>query len=224
MTRDGPTQSMQSLALRERVALASLPVSTGAAVLVMVLVSRASLLWPALVLVMGTGISAVVVARRLEAETRQRLGRRVKVGVVAGVAATAAYDLVRYGVVTLFSWSVDPFKTFPLFGRLLLGAGASAGALWVAGTAYHVINGLGFAVGYTLVISRPGLLSAVVWALVLETFTILLYPDWLGLTAIGEFFSMSMPGHLAYGVVLGFLATRMAPGAGQAARSATVTP
>ena len=58
------------------------------------------------------------------------------------------------------------------------------------GIAYHVLNGLGFAIGYTIVVRRPGLISAVVWAMVLETFTILLYPDWLGLTAVGEFFSI----------------------------------
>jgi hypothetical protein len=120
-----------------------------------------------------------------------------------------AYDLVRYGVVVLLSWSVDPFKTFPLFGQLLVGPDAGGPALWTAGIVYHVLNGLGFAVGYTLVVSRPGLLSAIVWGLVLETFTILLYPDWLGLTAVGEFFSMSMLGHVAYGAVLGAVAIRL---------------
>jgi len=151
----------------------------------------------------------VFLARILPPEARRALARRAWIGLVAGVAATAAYDVVRYGLVTLFSWSVDPFKAFTLFGALLVGRDASTAALWVAGTAYHILNGLGFAIGYTLVIRRPGRLSAVVWAMVLETFTILLYPDWLGIRAVGEFFSMSMLGHVAYGLVLGAVAIRM---------------
>ena len=71
-----------------------------------------------------------------------------------------------------------------------------------------LLNGLGFAVGYTVVVPRPRLWSAVTWALVLELFTILLYPNWLGVTAVQELFSMSMIGHLGYGVTLGVMATR----------------
>lgn len=60
-----------------------------------------------------------------------------------------------------------------------------------------------------LVIRRPGLVSAVAWAMVLELFTILLYPDWLGVPAIGELVSVSLLGHLAYGLALGLVAIRM---------------
>jgi hypothetical protein len=185
---------ISAVSLRERLLLASLPVSTGVAVLVTITMVKHSLLWPSLVLLAGTGASAAAVAWRLQPVARQWLRRQVRTGVLAGMAATAAYDLVRYGLVVLASWSVDPFKTFPLFGRLLLGQAAPAAALWVAGSAYHLLNGLGLAVGYLLVVPSPGLVSAVIWALMLETFTILLYPDWLGLSAVGEFFSVSMAG------------------------------
>jgi hypothetical protein len=197
--------------VRERVALALLPLSTGAAVLATILIVPDSLLWPTLVLAGGAGATAVVVARRLPPDARRAVGRRVRVGLIAGVAATAAYDVVRLGLVLATPWSVDPFAAFPLFGRLLLGAGIGPAAAWTAGTLFHIANGLGFAVGYTLVIRRPGPVSAVVWAMVLETFTILLYPDWLGVTAIGELFSVSVLGHLAYGLALGLLARRMLP-------------
>jgi len=197
--------------LRSRLLLALVPVSTGAAVVVTILLWPDSLLYPALVLLGGTGATAVAVTRGLPEEARRAVRRRVAVGLVAGGLATAAYDVVRYGLVTLLSWSVDPFRPFTLFGQLLVGRGAPPAALWAAGIAYHIVNGLGFAVGYTIVVRRPGLVSAVVWALVLETFTILLYPDWLGITAVGEFFSMSMLGHLAYGLTLGAVAMRMSP-------------
>lgn len=177
--------------------------------MVTILVWPDSLLFPALILLTGTGATALAVARGLPAPARRAIGRRVVIGLIAGAVATAVYDVVRYGLVTLLSWSVDPFRPFTLFGQLLVGRDAPGPALWAAGIAYHVLNGLGFAIGYTIVVRRPGLISAVVWAMVLETFTILLYPDWLGLTAVGEFYSMSMLGHVAYGLALGAVAMRM---------------
>jgi hypothetical protein len=212
-----PREPLLAPPLRQRLVLAALPVSTGAAVLVTIVAVPDSLLWPTLILVAGTGATAAVAAHRLPAAWRSNLGRRVSVGFWAGLAATAVYDVVRYGLVVLFSWSVDPFGAFPLFGRLLIGADAPGPALWLAGIAYHVLNGLGFAIGYTLVVPRPGLRSAVTWALVLETFTILLYPDWLGVAAVGEFFSMSMLGHVGYGLTLGAVARRAESRTGPAA-------
>ncbi len=195
-------------ALLRRALLALLPLSTGTAVLVTILVVHDSLLWPTLVLVAGTGITAVAAARGLPAAHREALARRVRTGLVAGVWATLVYDLVRYALVAVLQWSLDPFGAFPLFGRLLIGADHPAAVLWVVGTAFHLLNGLGFAVGYTVVVRRPAVATAVAWAMMLEMFTILLYPDWLGVRAIGELFSMSMVGHLAYGVVLGVVAVR----------------
>jgi len=190
----------------QRAALALLPLSTGAAVAVTILFVPDSLLWPAVVLLAGSGVTAVAVTRRLPPPARRAAGRRVRIGLVAGVAATIAYDVVRWVLVVATPWSVDPFVAFPLFGRLLIGADAPGPAVWLAGTLFHAANGLGFAVGYALVIRRPGLVTAVVWALVLEAFTILLYPDWLGTPAIGELFSVSVLGHLAYGLTLGLVA------------------
>lgn len=189
--------------------VALFPLSTGAAVLVTILFVPDSLLWPALVLVTGTGLTALVVARRMHPDARRRLGRRAGIGLVAGVAATLAYDGVRWLLVVATPWTVDPFGAFPIFGQLLLGIETSGAAAWAAGTLFHAANGLGFAVGYTLVIRRPGLVTAVAWAMVLELFTILLYPDWLGTPNIGELFSVSVLGHLAYGLVLGAVAIRM---------------
>lgn len=207
MSGGAPTHVLPSL--RCRVVLSLLPVSTGAGVLVTTAFARDSLLVPVLILVAGTGITAGVVARRLPRQLLSELRRRVAVGLVAGAAATVAYDLVRYFLAATMSWSTNPFRPFKLFGQLLVGTGTSTTWQWIAGTAFHIVNGLGFAVGYVIVVRRPALSSALVWALVLETFTILLYPDWLGLTAVSEFLSISMVGHLAYGVVLGLVAAHM---------------
>jgi hypothetical protein len=45
---------------------------------------------------------------------------------------------------------------------------------------------------------------------VLEAFTVALYPPWLGLTAVAEFVSVSLLGHLAYGTTLGLVTARSA--------------
>jgi hypothetical protein len=199
-----------SLKPAERLLLSLLPLSTGGAVLVVIVLDGDSLVWPTLVLVAGTATTAVVLARRLPARVRRALSRRVRLGLLAGLAATAAYDAVRYLAVALTSWSVRPFQVFALFGQLLVGRDAPAGVQLLAGTAFHLLNGLGFAVGYAVVVRRPGVVSAVAWALGLEAFTVALYPPWLGLTAMSEFVSVSLLGHLAYGTTLGLVTTRSA--------------
>jgi len=199
-----------SLRPAERLLLSLLPLSTGGAVLVAILLDSDSLVWPTLVLVAGTGTTAVVLTRRLPAGVRRALSRRVRLGLLAGLAATAAYDAVRYLAVAVTSWSVRPFQVFALFEQLLVGRDAPAGVQYLAGTGFHLLNGLGFAVGYAMVVRRPGVVSAVVWALVLEAFTVALYPPWLGLTAVGEFVSVSLLGHLAYGATLGLATARSA--------------
>lgn len=195
--------------VRERLLLAGLPLATGGAVLVAIILSIGSLLLPTALLMAGTGLVAVVVARRIGAAARAVLAVRIRVGLVAGVAATVAYDTARYGVVALADWSLDPFSTFGLFGRMIVGTHTGTVVRYVVGTGFHLLNGLGFAVGYLIVFARPRVWTAICWALVLEAITITFYPSWLGLTAVGEFFSMSLIGHLAYGAVLGETAHRL---------------
>ncbi len=156
-----------------------------------------------MLLAASTGATGFAVARGLGADARRELRRRFAVGLWAGVPATAAYDLVRYAVVALTGWSVRPFRVFALFGQMLIGSDEPLWARYVAGTGFHLLNGLGFAAGYALVFRRPAIGTAVAWALVLEALTVVFYPSWLGVTALGEFVSMSMIGHLAYGLVLG---------------------
>jgi hypothetical protein len=125
--------------------LALLPLSTGGAVLVAILLDSDSLVSPTLVLVAGSTTTAAVLTRRLPAGVRRALSRRVRLGLLAGLAATAAYDAIRYLAVAATSWSVRPFQVFALFGQLLVGRDAPTGVQYLAGTAFHLLNGLGFA-------------------------------------------------------------------------------
>lgn len=186
-----------------RLVLAAVPLSSGGAVMVAIVFSSDSLILPTLLLLAGAGATAFAVARGLSSDARRSVYRRLVVGVWAGMPATIVYDLIRYAAVAVAGWSVRPFGAFALFGQMLIGQGQPRWAQYLVGTGFHLVNGLGFAAGYAVVFRRPAWPSAVAWALVLEAMTIVFYPSWLGITALGEFVSMSMIGHLAYGLVLG---------------------
>jgi hypothetical protein len=148
----------------------------------------------------------VVVLRRLPPAARRMLRRRVRIGLVAGLAGTVAYDLARYGVVALFSFSFQPFHVFSVFGELFLGPDHAPATLFLVGLAYHVSNGTLFGVAYVLVIRRPSWWSGALWGLGLELSMALLYPSWLRIQMLGEFLEVSAIGHVVYGSVLGIVA------------------
>ena len=122
------------------------------------------------------------------------------------MAATLAYDLCRLAIVHVFSVEFWPFDVFTRFGQLLVGDSFPSPLVTMVGTVYHYVNGIGFAVAYVLFVRRPRVLTALLWAGVLETFMVSLYPGWLDLKALKEFISISVAGHLAYGLVLGLTA------------------
>jgi len=137
------------------------------------------------------------------------VARRIRLGLVSGAVATVCYDSARMLFVTLTDASVRPFDTWRLFGLALVGPGAAHWAYWAAGTAYHVTNGLLFAVAYTIWFADRGPLWGIGYAMVLEAFMLGLFPGWAHVKAFGEFTQMSVLGHVVYGAVLGFLARRL---------------
>jgi hypothetical protein len=195
-------------AARYRVLLGLLFLASGVA-LIVYLVARVSLDL-ALGLTMGVAVgSGALVWRRLAPPGRREARRRVAAGIVAGLAATCAYDLVRWVAVELGGLAFRPFEAFPLFGRLLIGSGAPAPFAVLAGTCYHLLNGVSFAVAYALTLGDRGWRAGVAWAVVLEALMLTLYPGWLHPASVAEFFGISMLGHLAYGVVLGVTSQRL---------------
>ncbi len=187
--------------------IALLPLATGAGLLGF-LIARISI-WIGFGLVAVLGL-AVIAAVWRSATTVQRatILRRARAGLIAGIAATAAYDLSRFILVTVFESPVWPFEALPAFGGLLLGADAGFNTRLFAGSIYHVINGVGFGIAYALFSRRPRILTGLVWALVLELFMVTLYPTWINLKALDEFVRISAFGHVVYGVVLGLLTRR----------------
>jgi hypothetical protein len=182
-----------------------LPAATGIGLVVYILAGVALPLGILAAWGIGAG-AALLIWRRLPADKRPDVKRRVLIGLLAGLLATAGYDLIRLIVVSAFDVTFWPFDVFTRFGRLLVGDGKPSALTAVVGTLYHYANGVGFGVAYTVVFKRPGIATGLVWAAILEVFMVSLYPGWLDLKALDEFLSISIIGHVTYGVVLGTVA------------------
>lgn len=184
--------------------LAMLPAAGGIA-LVMHILAGASLLWAYVSLAALGGIVWLLHLSRGSTGLRRDLRGRAKTGACAGLIATFAYDGVRYGLVSLMSWSLDPFKAWSLFGAAVIGDNSSGGAQFAVGIAYHLLNGIGFGLTFALIVRRPTWWLGVLWGLVLELLMALLYPQWMRISQLEEFLTMSVVGHVVYGAVLGTL-------------------
>jgi hypothetical protein len=138
-----------------------------------------------------------------------RVTREVRVGLLAGLIATAAYDVSRLIAWAVIGSATHPFEAWRFFGIGLVGAGAPGPLHWIVGGLFHLINGLAFAIAYTIWFGRSGIVAGVAWALFLEAFMLGLYPGWLHLKAYEPFLVVSLVGHLAYGATLGAIARRL---------------
>ncbi len=166
--------------------------------------------WFTLLAVGGPALAVFVVGwNAADIDHKTRVVQQVKVGLVAGVGGLVVYDLVRWSVVWVTGVSINLFEAFPVFGELLVGSGASTGAVWAAGVGYHVFNGLGFAVFFSIFWGRKGVIAGVGWAFLLEIATLLVYPGWLDIRAKGEFTVVSMAGHVGYGLAIGYICKRL---------------
>lgn len=129
--------------------------------------------------------------------------RAIVVGIVAGVVSTAVYDLSRWTLVVVADLQGSPYAAFPFFGRAIVGAGAPDTLVDVVGTAFHFINGITFAIAYTIWFGRRRWWWGIVFALGLEAAMLAIYPGWLDVRALGEFTQISVLGHVWYGATLG---------------------
>jgi hypothetical protein len=177
----------------------------GAALLVYILAGL-SLRWTFLTLGLTAAVVATLVIRGRSASRRAWILRRMAVGAFAGLIATIGYDVVRVALVEFAGFVLKPFEAWRLFGMALAETESSSTAIFVLGTAFHLCNGIAFGVAYTVAFGRAGIVAGIIWALVLETFMVSVYPGWLGLKALDEFLSVSITGHLVYGCLLGGVA------------------
>jgi len=198
--------------LRERprvamILLAALPLASGASLIVHVL-AGISLGLALVVAAIIVALCGAVLWTRLPDGARIEAKRRLVVGAVSGVVATLAYDVIRWLLVTVLHWTFWPFDIFPIFGQAIVGSQLPGGTAAIIGVLYHYTNGIMFAVAYTLLFGTAGWWAGILWALGLEALMLSIYPGWLHPKAFGEFVSVSMLGHVAYGTALGLLSRR----------------
>lgn len=183
--------------------------SSGAALVVYVL-SGLSLFWAMLVALLLVALVGGIVFDRATGTQRRQLSRLVLVGVVAGIIATLVYDASRFALIELTGVQFWPFHIFDIFGQALVGQSYHGWWVTALGVGFHLLNGVGFAVAYSIWFSQRGIGAGIIFALALECLMILIYPDWLNITLVSEFLSVSIFGHIAYGITLGALAKTLA--------------
>ena len=172
------------------------------------------LLGLSLPLTLLAGWSAIAVGiwwfeRTAPTDARARFHEVLRVGAIAGLGATVAYDLSRFALVQVFDLDIQPFGAFGAFGDALLPGSGREGWSRVVGVGYHLVNGVSFGIAYTGLFRRRGVLMGIAYALGLEAVMLAIYPGWLDIEARREFTQMSLLGHVAYGATLGALARRL---------------
>jgi hypothetical protein len=202
------------------VVLAAAAMASGAALVVTVL-TRVSL---GLTLLCGALCVAALgwqTSRRLPAAARPVVVERLLAGLLAGLPATGAYDLVRLLVVRVGHLAIWPFDTLPLFGQAILGPGRPPGIVLAVGVCYHYLNGACFSAAYSLLFRHRLFVAGVAWAMGLEIAMLVVYPRWLPALGpvLGEFTVVSLAGHTAFGTVIGLLAQFSPPVTGARPRA-----
>jgi hypothetical protein len=166
---------------------------------------------------MTTAVAASIVALsfgvrllRSEPDDRAVLLYRMRRGALGGLLATAGYDTTRAILSRLDSSPYNPFDVIRVFGQLLVGPHASLRAMYLAGGAFHLMNGVTFGVAFSLLMPRPNIALGVAWGLVLELVQLSIYPGWLDIRFLREFVQISAASHVVYGAILGSWCARTA--------------
>ena len=187
--------------------------ASGAALLGTILL-RVSLPLGLLLTLSAAAVAATLALRSVNADTRRRIDACVQAGAAAGVLGLICYDSSKAILSFADPSPFNPFSATGTFGALLIGTDAPGWALQTAGIAFHILNGIAFAIAYATLFARFGatskrraVLQGMAWGVFLETFQLTLYPGWLDIKAYAEFATMSAGAHLVYGAVLG-LASR----------------
>lgn len=183
---------------------------SGVAVIVSIL-SGVALLIAEVAMVAAPLVVVIIVARRAPRPVARHVGRVVRAGLLAGFAATIAYDATRTALSVYDPSPYNPFEAIRQFGLGIMPADAGLPAVMATGFAIHVLNGSTFGVIYAVFFGRhvhtlrAALLGGAIWGLTLEFVQSILYPGWLGIPAVilREFLVISGLGHIAYGAALG---------------------
>lgn len=195
-----------------------LPFATGLGLVINILTGFSLVVSVVLVATLGA-IGFALFLNSLVPTARQIFVKRIGIGALSALLATLLYDLSRLVVARTLTPGIDPFAAWPVFGQLITGSPHNSGMVSAVGFAFHMINGLSFGVAFVLLIRSPSCFSGILWALGLELAMAFLYPSWLRITALQEFLTLSVIGHIVYGASLGFIARKLLARLGQSTGS-----
>lgn len=156
--------------------------------------------------VMPTSFILVVImlARRSQYQRLHLYAALLISGALWGLIATLFYDAIRPGLKFIFGFTFNPYRAMPIFGQLITGLTADHPLALLAGWIYHFWNGISFGMIYALVRPNGGILSGLIWALLLQVLMMAIYPAFLKIRlADPGFLAAGIVGHGLWGVVLG---------------------
>jgi hypothetical protein len=133
---------------------------------------------------------------------------RFRGGLLAGLAGLVAYDLIRLVILLTGMVPFNPFRPIEVYGLWILDRQADDGMTKAAGWALHIWNGLGFALMYTMAVGAGRIGWAVLWAMTLEAMMLATYPSMFRISLAWPLISISLIGHAAYGMAVGYVARR----------------
>lgn len=149
---------------------------------------------PLTLVLVGIG---VVVARRHMWWWREAM----VAGALGGLLGTFGYDIFRIPFLLAGFQVLAPIDSY---GVLLLDETTSTAWTGLAGWSYHFLNGIGFGVAYGVVAKGRHWGWGVLWALVLETATIVTpFADSYGLRGQWVPISIAYAAHIPYGFAIG---------------------
>ena len=152
---------------------------------------------------LGLVVIAVVAFTRPAFE---RLRMVFVIGAMGGLLGTIGYDLFRVPFVMAGREVLAPIESY---GVLLLNAPASSGLSSFSGWTYHVANGICFGIAYAAVMLGRSIGWAVVWALVLETATVVTpFATYYHLRGKWDVIAIAYAAHIPYGLLLGWVTRR----------------
>ena len=148
-------------------------------------------------------------ARKIDAHM---LTQGLRVGLLAGLAATVIYDGVRFLVERGHLFGFNGFVPILMFGNWITGQPVGSVASKIAGWSYHYWNGATFGLIYTLALGRKRWFWGLGYGILMECCMLGLFPMFLRVTNKFDFVAVSMIGHLFYGATLGILAEKYLSG------------
>jgi hypothetical protein len=153
--------------------------------------------------VTGPGLLLLIALASRPAPAYANLQRRIRLGAIAGVAGTVAYDVFRIPFALAGQRIFAPIFSY---GLLIDGGGMSSPWTDLLGWLFHLSNGATFGIAYAVVMAGRHWGFGVVWGMLLEAVAFLgPFTDIYGLTGKWGSIGIAFAAHIAYGLPLGLM-------------------